>query len=214
MPEGGKKMREKKIPVVDDKTITLCKEHRKKLDLPEDHYIGTKEDPWWNCGSGLMCYDDCPVPEERDKAYPPKKKDGKWGMGFNSDGSRTINTDVFEPVDKPKKDFVWIDDAGSGEAVGVEKKPKKFSREVEDFLWLQSRVLDKLAFHPDLYRVLDRLSYDEIMDRLAGKTGLETVPKQLGGTTDAEYSPETKKYFADLEKKFAKEDEKKKIEKK
>lgn len=105
--------------------------------------------------------------------------------------------------------FVWIDKAGSGEAVGVEKKPKKFSREVEDFLWLQSRVLDKLAFHPDLYRVLDRLSYDEIMDRLAGKTGLEAVPKQLGGKTEAEYSPETKKYFAELEKKFAKEDEKK-----
>lgn len=112
--------------------------------------------------------------------------DGAFGMGFNSDGSRTLPTDV-------KK---------------IEK-PKKFSREVEDFLWLQSRVLDKLAFHPDLYRVLDRLSYDEIMDRLAGKTGLETVPKQLGGKTEAEYSPETKKYFADLEKKFAKEDEKK-----
>lgn len=186
----------KKIPVVDDKTIALCKEHREKLRLPKDHYIGTKEDPWWKCGNGLICYDDCPVPKERDKAYPTPTDD-------MTDAERSYGVEG--------RGFTWIDNAGSGNLEAVsDKKPKKFSIEVKDFLWLQSRVLDKLAFHPDIYRMLDKLSSDEIMERLSGKTMLEGVPKQLGGKTEAEYSPETIKYFADLEKKFAKEDDEKK----
>lgn len=157
-----------------------CIEHRKKLLMPEL----TKEIRELDCDCGRSCYQEgCPIFVKPE----PKAK-------VTKDNSLGINLDVFEEIgdDKPKK-----------------KKKFYTEKAVQEFLYLQERVLQKLAWHPEIYEALDNLSSQDILDRLLGKTGLEGVATHVGGDMTLKASPTTKKLFESLEKQFAEEDEKK-----
>ena len=160
--------------------MALCKEHRKTLSLSDKYDITT-----FKCkemlNNGMRCFEHCPVPSKL-RHYPEKKIKTVAGI--------EINGEVFTEIkpDKPKK---------------------QISHEVESFLWLQSRVLEKLAWHPEIYGALDRLSASEILDRLLGKTGLEAVPTHIGGGMKLQTSAKAKEMFEKLEKQFGEEDEKK-----
>lgn len=174
-------------------TVKQCVEYRKTLDLPEHNNITNLRCE--ECFSA--CYKGCPVAEERDKIRPKRemspleektvKKRIAKGKQFDE-----VNNDVFVEIGKEEP----------------KKKSKKFGREVENFLYLQSRVLEKLSWHPEIYRALDRLSAGEILDRLVGRSVTESVPTQLGGKMDIKPSRKTEDMFKKLEKQFAEEDEK------
>lgn len=160
----------------------LCYEHRRKLGLIP------KNIEFMKCDEMRECFKGCPMPpDERVKQAKPIPTFGKP----TKDNPLGINMNVYKEIeaDKPKKE-------------------KKISEETKDFLDLQARVIQKLAWHPEIYKALDKLSTSEIMDKLLGKSGLELVPKNLGGGMNLKTSPEAKKMFAKLESEFAEEDEK------
>lgn len=159
----------------------LCMEHRDKLGMTGDPLELMDVE----CERLRLCYVGCPLPEDQ-RANPPKKS-SKENLGEIQSGV------VGGIITKPVK----------------QKKEKEISKEVEDFLWMQSAVISKLAWRPEIWRALYKLGVDEILDRLVGKTGLEAVPTIAGGKMQFEASKQTKKMFADLEKQFADEDEKK-----
>lgn len=142
------------------------------------------------CDTLRLCYANCPLPEDQRVNPSPKKSSSKENLGKEVRGQSGVEGGI---ITKPVK----------------QKKQKEISKDVENFLWMQSSVISKLAWRPEIWRALYKLSVDEILDRLVGKTGLEAVPTIAGGTMQFEASKQTKQMFADLEKQFADEDEKK-----
>lgn len=132
-------------------------------------------------GSGFLCADKCPVPD-RQTVNDLARKAGVTTL----DARRYM-----EPNLEPEKE-------------------KKGWKSVQSFIDVQTRVLDKLAWHPEIYKLLDKLSSQEIIDRLGREVKHydEEILPQHGGTMKTKPSDKTKQMFENLEKQFAQEDEK------
>lgn len=87
------------------------------------------------------------------------------------------------------------------------EKKNEIGFELQSFLWMQARVIEMLSNNPEFYRALDHLTVSEIRDRLIGPSGLEGVPASLGGNMQPTVTKATNKWFAEMEEKFAAEDE-------